>query len=546
MKNSDSAEPKASKPKKRNKSARAKKISEAAKPKTATDDSDSLSSPSEDFAFLPVKERRKKSPKTKIDDLPKSSLIEHYQPRRRKLVETVKDEFVVIEKPVKNPENLVQIVNKESGKSVYLENKESKKVHAKISYASVASQRFNESLEELLKEEQLSQKKVSFNENDSSREVEETRKFITEERESETTVGNEGASKSSNEDFEDAEAVVEQTESQPQQSDSGEIKKEDFGEETIAKQQNPVVESSYSEEVKNEELVHEIQSEERRLVDLLEEEEKESEENVLPYFQNNLPDEQVFGDIQTLTHTLILNERAASLEDTNQSSLEEDKFIQIEENHFIVNGEKSETVEEREHDNEELDKVNGDELLEVEEIQQRKFVKTAQCAPNGNNSSSRIVETDDPSSVEELEAAVYETPFQEEFVYVTEAEVKTNGEDLEFEDTQLVETKPFKMSSGTQIRVFTLNDKEHQDSTLYRLEKNWILQFRLGPSLLGRKVSLYCNYPKENEEFKRNSYNLLKWSQDEGCKYSDDTALLTEITVKISGSFHYYFTYEGG
>ncbi|XP_063921993.1 glycogen debranching enzyme [Zophobas morio] len=546
VKNSDSAEPKASKPKKRNKSARAKKISEAAKPKTATDDSDSLSSPSEDFAFLPVKERRKKSPKTKIDDLPKSSLIEHYQPRRRKLVETVKDEFVVIEKPVKNPENLVQIVNKESGKSVYLENKESKKVHAKISYASVASQRFNESLEELLKEEQLSQKKVSFNENDSSREVEETRKFITEERESETTVGNEGASKSSNEDFEDAEAVVEQTESQPQQSDSGEIKKEDFGEETIAKQQNPVVESSYSEEVKNEELVHEIQSEERRLVDLLEEEEKESEENVLPYFQNNLPDEQVFGDIQTLTHTLILNERAASLEDTNQSSLEEDKFIQIEENHFIVNGEKSETVEEREHDNEELDKVNGDELLEVEEIQQRKFVKTAQCAPNGNNSSSRIVETDDPSSVEELEAAVYETPFQEEFVYVTEAEVKTNGEDLEFEDTQLVETKPFKMSSGTQIRVFTLNDKEHQDSTLYRLEKNWILQFRLGPSLLGRKVSLYCNYPKENEEFKRNSYNLLKWSQDEGCKYSDDTALLTEITVKISGSFHYYFTYEGG
>lgn len=100
----------------------------------------------------------------------------------------------------------------------------------------------------------------------------------------------------------------------------------------------------------------------------------------------------------------------------------------------------------------------------------------------------------------------------------------------------------------SQVRVLTLNDNEHQDSTLYRIEKNWTLQFRLGPSLLGRKVSLYCNYPETKDgkilEFNRDRYFLLSWVQDEGCQHSDDTALYTQITVKIAGSFHYYFIYE--
>lgn len=101
------------------------------------------------------------------------------------------------------------------------------------------------------------------------------------------------------------------------------------------------------------------------------------------------------------------------------------------------------------------------------------------------------------------------------------------------------------MYINEQIRVLTLNDKEHQDSTLYRLNKNWILQFRLGPSLLGRRISLYTNYPeKSNVEFKRTRYQQLKWNQDEGCKNADDTASYAEIVVNIAGSFHYYFTYE--
>ncbi|KAF5292269.1 hypothetical protein FQR65_LT11232 [Abscondita terminalis] len=104
------------------------------------------------------------------------------------------------------------------------------------------------------------------------------------------------------------------------------------------------------------------------------------------------------------------------------------------------------------------------------------------------------------------------------------------------------------MKEITHVRVLTLNDGEHTNSTLYRIEKNWILQFRLGPSLFGRKVSLYCNYPDSKDgrcgEFNRNRYYLLSFKQDEGCNNADDTALYTEIDVKIAGSFHYYFVYE--
>lgn len=100
----------------------------------------------------------------------------------------------------------------------------------------------------------------------------------------------------------------------------------------------------------------------------------------------------------------------------------------------------------------------------------------------------------------------------------------------------------------TQVRVLSLNDGEHSDSALYRLEKNWQLQFRLGPSLQGHKVHLYCNYPEKKEdsicEFDRNRYYLLEWQKDEGCSSNDDTTLYTQLTVEKAGSFHFYYIYE--
>lgn len=103
-----------------------------------------------------------------------------------------------------------------------------------------------------------------------------------------------------------------------------------------------------------------------------------------------------------------------------------------------------------------------------------------------------------------------------------------------------------------EIRVLTLNDNEHLDSALLRIEKNWIVQFRLGPSLYGQRVHVYTNYPvtsddyssRNDEEFIRNQYRVLQWYQDEGCKYSDDTSAYCEVEAKRAGSFHYYFTYD--
>lgn len=105
---------------------------------------------------------------------------------------------------------------------------------------------------------------------------------------------------------------------------------------------------------------------------------------------------------------------------------------------------------------------------------------------------------------------------------------------------------------NTEVRVLTLNDNEHLDSTLFRIEKSWILQFRIGPSLYGRRVHVYTNYPvtsddypsKHDEAFIRNQYRELPWYQDEGCKYSDDTSAYCEIEARRAGSYHYYFTYD--
>nr|XP_015838644.1 PREDICTED: glycogen debranching enzyme [Tribolium castaneum] len=335
---------------------------------------EAVSDPPEDslgFSFLPVRDKKqKKNQKVKIDDLPKSTLIEHFKHNKR-----AKNEFVVIEKVEveDKPENCIEIVNKETGKKVYLEAKESKKVHSKISYASVASQRFEESLEQLRREE-----------------------------ESKADSGVNGGSKRQVE----------------------------------------------------EELATQIQGEERRLVDLLDQDHKPGGE---------IPEDSSFVEF----NGGLVEEITAPIEETKTDP--------------------------------------GEEILERAE--------EPKTAPG------------------------------EEIVELIQSIVDTVNSETASSELLSEEISPFKMSSGTQVRVLTLNDKEHQDSTLYRLQKNWILQFRLGPSLLGRKVSLYCNYPQTGD-FKRHSYALLKWQQDEGCQHSDDTALLTELTLEKSGSFHYFFTYD--
>ncbi|XP_050499688.1 glycogen debranching enzyme isoform X2 [Diabrotica virgifera virgifera] len=120
----------------------------------------------------------------------------------------------------------------------------------------------------------------------------------------------------------------------------------------------------------------------------------------------------------------------------------------------------------------------------------------------------------------------------------------------EYEEDIGIEYNNIMSEKAQQVRVLTLNDHEHQECTLYRIEKNWVIQFRVGPSLFGRKVYLYCNYPSKTNnqlnEFRRNKYQQLQWCADEGCENADDTGFYSQIKAELAGSFHYFFTYEKG
>ena len=97
------------------------------------------------------------------------------------------------------------------------------------------------------------------------------------------------------------------------------------------------------------------------------------------------------------------------------------------------------------------------------------------------------------------------------------------------------------MASKQQVRVLTLELDKDGSSIVYKVQKDWILQFRLGPSLLGQTVALYTNYPVNNgsQGFERQTYSLLEWCSDSDNK-ADGTSLYANISIKTSGSFHFY------
>ncbi|XP_029380341.1 glycogen debranching enzyme-like isoform X2 [Echeneis naucrates] len=90
-----------------------------------------------------------------------------------------------------------------------------------------------------------------------------------------------------------------------------------------------------------------------------------------------------------------------------------------------------------------------------------------------------------------------------------------------------------------QIRVLMLNDKENLERTLFRLEQGFELQFRLGPSLQGRKVTVYTNYPAEGQRFERNKFRVLLWNYPTGKE--DDSDKFCSLDLKIAGPYQYYF-----
>lgn len=91
------------------------------------------------------------------------------------------------------------------------------------------------------------------------------------------------------------------------------------------------------------------------------------------------------------------------------------------------------------------------------------------------------------------------------------------------------------------INVFPLNDGVFE-STIYRLAKNTRVRFILGPSLYGKEVRLFTNFPLgEGAAFDRTRYHPVPWSHDVH-NPGDETADFADVTFTLPGSFHYYFT----
>ncbi|XP_041659129.1 glycogen debranching enzyme isoform X1 [Cheilinus undulatus] len=92
-----------------------------------------------------------------------------------------------------------------------------------------------------------------------------------------------------------------------------------------------------------------------------------------------------------------------------------------------------------------------------------------------------------------------------------------------------------------QIRVLMLNDKQNLERTLFRLEQGFELQFRLGPSLQGKRVTLHTNYPLEGQRFERHNFRVLAWNYPTGRE--DDSDKYCSLDLQVAGSYEYYFGY---
>ncbi|XP_056148989.1 glycogen debranching enzyme-like isoform X2 [Lampris incognitus] len=90
-----------------------------------------------------------------------------------------------------------------------------------------------------------------------------------------------------------------------------------------------------------------------------------------------------------------------------------------------------------------------------------------------------------------------------------------------------------------QIRVLLLNDKENLERTLFRLDQGFELQFRLGPSLQGKNVTVLTNYPAEGARFERSNFQVLQWNNPAGRE--DDSDKYCYLDLKVAGSYQFYF-----
>nr|CAB3220598.1 glycogen debranching enzyme-like [Phallusia mammillata] len=91
---------------------------------------------------------------------------------------------------------------------------------------------------------------------------------------------------------------------------------------------------------------------------------------------------------------------------------------------------------------------------------------------------------------------------------------------------------------SAQIRILNLVYGEHNDSTLYRLQKGWTLRFVLGPTLAAHEVTVFSNVPRNGETFDSTRYRPVKWKNTKSESFAP-------VLLTTAGSFQYYFNCDG-
>ncbi|XP_075038622.1 glycogen debranching enzyme isoform X1 [Mixophyes fleayi] len=99
------------------------------------------------------------------------------------------------------------------------------------------------------------------------------------------------------------------------------------------------------------------------------------------------------------------------------------------------------------------------------------------------------------------------------------------------------------MEHTKQVRVLMLNNMEKLDKRLFRLEQGFELQFRLGPTLQGKDVTVFSNYPPKGGKFDRETFHPLQWHNPTGRE--EDSDKFCKLDLQIAGSYQYRFNLSG-
>ena len=102
--------------------------------------------------------------------------------------------------------------------------------------------------------------------------------------------------------------------------------------------------------------------------------------------------------------------------------------------------------------------------------------------------------------------------------------------------------------SDAETRVQFLQDKNFNEGKVYRLRVGWLLRLQAATHLAHMSVRVFSNMPPDDQkQFERNTYYEYAWkSLPNGGVPHDNFNDYVELTCRLAGCFHYYFTLSDG